>query len=123
MPLDGHMLRLTPDLFADEALCFLISPAANCSTTMARGRGSSSRWKIFRTPRSGHGRRRNSWQSRPGPATGDPENFEGDLFDKPSMIILEPGEQGRHSARYEFLPDSSQAQADLQALSHLPKGR
>ena len=32
----------------------------------------------------------------------DPEEFAGDLFDKPGMRALEPGESGRHEARYVF---------------------
>ena len=33
----------------------------------------------------------------------DPEGYAGDLFDKPSMIVLPPGEEGRHRVRYAFL--------------------
>lgn len=31
---------------------------------------------------------------------GDPQDFSGELFDKPSVNILEPGEVGRHIIRY-----------------------
>jgi galactose mutarotase-like enzyme len=39
---------------------------------------------------------------------GDPEHFDGDLFDKPSMIVLAPGTRGRHAVRYEFVAEVSQ---------------
>lgn len=31
---------------------------------------------------------------------GDPENFKGDLFDKPSTLVLLPAEKARHAANY-----------------------
>jgi galactose mutarotase-like enzyme len=123
VPLERQMLRLTPDLFAQEALCFLNIASRKLLYDNGAGQGLLVTLENF--PHAA------LWARPPAQflaieawtGHGDPENFEGDLFDKPSMITLEPGEQGRHSARYEFLADSSQAQADLQALSHLPKGR
>ena len=35
----------------------------------------------------------------------DPDGFTGDLFEKPSMRVLEPGEQARHEARFVFRPE------------------
>ena len=123
VPLDGHMLRLTPDLFADEALCFL--DIASRKLLYDNGAGQGLLVTLENFPHVA------LWARPPArflaieawTGHGDPEDFAGDLFDKPSMVVLEPGAQGRHSARYEFLPDSAQARADLQALSHLPKGR
>jgi hypothetical protein len=34
---------------------------------------------------------------------GDPEGFAGDIFEKPSMRILPPGESARHRVRYAWL--------------------
>ena len=38
------------------------------------------------------------------PWTGysDPDGFTGDLFEKPGMRVLEPGERARHEARFVF---------------------
>jgi hypothetical protein len=33
---------------------------------------------------------------------GDPEGFDGDLYDKPSMIHLQPQQRSRHSATFAF---------------------
>jgi len=101
-PVEGGTLRLDDALFAREALCFL---------------DAASRGLTFEGPK---GRLRMEWEgfphlvvwSRPGApflcletwtGHGDPEGFEGDLFDKPSMIILPPGGEGRHRVRYAFL--------------------
>ena len=32
----------------------------------------------------------------------DPEGFAGDLFQKPSMRVLQPGGRARHEARYVY---------------------
>ena len=37
---------------------------------------------------------------------GDPEGFMGDLFEKPSMRILAPGERARHGAVFAFEKDA-----------------
>ncbi len=37
--------------------------------------------------------------------TGDPEHFEGDLFEKPGMTILQAGEVGRHAMGFTFHHD------------------
>jgi galactose mutarotase-like enzyme len=36
----------------------------------------------------------------------DPEGFAGDLFEKPSMRVLQAGERARHRASYRFHPAS-----------------
>ena len=36
---------------------------------------------------------------------GDPEGFAGELADKPSMIALAPGAEGRHAMRYRLEGD------------------
>ena len=102
VPVEGRTLALDDALFAREALCFL--DAASSGLT-------------FEGP---EGRLRMEWEgfphlvvwSRPGApflcletwtGHGDPEGFEGDLFDKPSMITLPPGGEGRHRTAYAFL--------------------
>ena len=102
VPIEGRRLRLDGALFAREALCFLDAASKGLS---------------FEGP---GGRLRMEWEgfphlvvwSRPGApflcleswtGHGDPEGFEGDLFDKPSMIVLPPGGEGRHRVRYAFL--------------------
>ena len=102
VPLTGRTLPLNDDLFAREALCFL---------------DAASRGLSFEGP---GGRLRMEWEglphlvawSRPGApflcletwtGHGDPEGFAGDLFDKPSMITLPPGGEGRHMVAYAFL--------------------
>ena len=102
VPVEGRKLLLDEALFAREALCFL---------------GAASEGLSFEGP---EGRLRMDWEgfphlvvwSRPGApflcletwtGHGDPEGFEGDLFDKPSMITLPPGGEGRHRVRYAFL--------------------
>jgi galactose mutarotase-like enzyme len=41
------------------------------------------------------------------PWTGysDPDGFTGDVFEKPGMRVLEPGERARHEARFIFRPE------------------
>jgi len=102
VPLAGRDLPLDQALFAREALCFL---------------DIASRGLSFEGP---GGRLRMDWEgfphlivwSRPGApflcleswtGHGDPEGFEGDLFEKPSMIVLPPGGEGLHRVRYAFL--------------------
>jgi galactose mutarotase-like enzyme len=123
VPLDGQILRLTPDLFAHEALCFLDVNSRKLLYDNGLKRGLQVSLEHF--PHVA------LWARPPAPflaieawtGHGDPEDFDGDLFDKPSMIVLAPGAAGRHSARYEYFADVSQVGPDLQATSHLPKGR
>lgn len=102
VPLDGRTLTLTPELFSREALCFLNAKSRQISLG-----------------RPGHGRITMDVQnfphlaiwSQPGApfvsleawtGYGDPENFRGELAEKPSMIALLPGETRVSSARISF---------------------
>jgi galactose mutarotase-like enzyme len=38
---------------------------------------------------------------------GDPEGFDGDLYDKPSMIHLQPQQESRHCATFELICSSA----------------
>jgi galactose mutarotase-like enzyme len=102
IPLAGNRLPLAPDLFRDDALIFL---------------DARSRWWRFVTP-SGTAiemRVENfphlaAW-TKPGAPflsleawTGyaDPEGFDGELIDKPSMILLPPAAHGQHRVELIF---------------------
>jgi galactose mutarotase-like enzyme len=121
--LEGTLLRLAPELFAQEALCFLDIDSRKL--LYANGTGQGLLISLQNFPHLV------LWARPPAPflaieawtGHGDPEDFDGDLFDKPSMIILAPGARGRHVIGYEFVPDISQLGPDLQATPHLPKGR
>jgi galactose mutarotase-like enzyme len=104
IPIEGSTLKLTDELFARDALCF-INPA--------------SRWLRFVEPSGAAielalgGFSDFALWMRPGAPflcleawTGysDPEGFTGELKDKPGMRILTPGETARHSATYSFTP-------------------
>lgn len=103
VPLNGRELALKPDLFANEALCFL----------NARSRGLRFERKggaaiAIETSNFNHF----ALWSKPGApflaieswtGHGDPEDFRGDLFEKPSVRILAPGAVAHHVARYSFI--------------------
>ncbi len=100
LPLDDRTLRLTPALFEDDALCFL--HARSTSVRFEAPNGAAIVVETEGFPHFGF------W-CRPGNGylcieewTGysDPENFVGDLFAKPSMLILPPGGVGRHATRF-----------------------
>jgi galactose mutarotase-like enzyme len=105
VPLAGKVLRLTPDLLAAEALCFL--DISSRRLLYENGAGQGLRIALDNFPHVA------LWARPPAPflaieawtGHGDPEDFEGDLFEKPSMTLLEPGTRAGHAARYEFLPD------------------
>jgi galactose mutarotase-like enzyme len=104
IPIDGSTLKLTDELFAHDALCF-IDPA--------------SRWLRFVEPSGAAielalgGFPHFALWMRPGAPflcleawTGysDPEGFTGELEEKPGMRVLASGEIARHSATYSFIP-------------------
>jgi galactose mutarotase-like enzyme len=105
VPLDGRVLRLSPALFANEAHCFLEVPGTRVSYRNGRGDGIEIENEDF--PHIA------LW-TRPGApylcieswtGHGDPEGFEGDIFEKPYMRVLGPGEAGRHRVAYGFRSD------------------
>lgn len=100
--LDGRNLALTPELFSQEALCFL--NARSRTLTFERpGFGAIeiasdgfAHWALWTKPGapflcveawSGH---------------GDPEDFAGELRDKPSITLLAPGGESVHKMRMKF---------------------
>lgn len=104
VPLEGHRLEITRDLMEREALCFLDLRSSSLT---------------YEAP--GFGRLRIDhetvpylalWSRPPAPflcieswtGHGDPDGFEGELRDKPSMRLLPPGGSARHAVRYTFEP-------------------
>ena len=102
LPLEGGVLQLSPELFANDALCFL--DAAATDLAFENGRGDTIAISAEAFPHMA------LW-TKPGAPflciecwTGysDPEGFEGDIFDKPSMRVLLPDEMARHAVTYEW---------------------
>ena len=102
IPLQGRDLKLTDELFAHDALCFLDCASRSLAFIDASGASITMEYPGF--PHAA------LW-TRPGAPflcleawTGysDPDGFEGELSDKPSMRVLEPGERARHEARFVF---------------------
>lgn len=108
IPLRGRELDLGPELF-DEALCFLNAESSALEFAAAEGGpngGPSLRMELENFPHIA------LW-SRPGASFlcleawtghGDPEGFSGDIFAKPSMRVLAPGETARSAARLVWRP-------------------
>ena len=101
-PLRGNALDLDDALFVGDALCFL-EPASR-SLRFEQADGSAIEMDF-----TGFGRA--ALWTRPGAPflcleawTGysDPEGFAGELFDKPAMRTLAPGERARHKAIYRY---------------------
>ncbi len=102
VPLEGRDLPLSDALFADDAVCFL-----NCASRSLAFRDASGASIVMEFPGFDHA----ALWTRPGAPflcleawTGhsDPEGFAGDLFEKPSMRVLQPGGCARHEARYGY---------------------
>lgn len=94
---DGRALPLTPDLFAQDALCFLDKRSdamrfrAASGATIAMQVEDFPHFAIWTKPTAPF----LSLECWTGYA--DPDGFEGDLFERPSMRRLTPGEQARHT--------------------------
>jgi galactose mutarotase-like enzyme len=102
LPLVGRVLHLAASLFQNDALCFL-----NAASKVIRFEAPDGSAIVVATENFPHF---GIW-CRPGHGylcieewTGysDPENFSGDLFEKPSMRVLTPGSSGRHRACFTF---------------------
>ena len=102
IPLHDTQLPLTPDLFAREALCFLDINSSHL--IYDNGAGQSLFIELERFPHLA------LWSKAGGAYVcieawtgyGDPEDFAGDLYEKPSMQILPPGAKQTHSATFKF---------------------
>ncbi len=102
VPLEGRDLPLSDTLFANDAVCFL-----NCASRALAFIDASGASIAMEYPDFPHA----ALWTRPGAPficleawTGysDPDGFDGDLFDKPSMRVLEPGARARHAARFVY---------------------
>ncbi len=106
-PLAGRRLPLAPDMFARDALCFLNIESR--SLVFDNGAGARLALTLNDFPHVGF------WTLPPAsylciePWTGhgDPEDFHGDLYEKPSMRNLAPGERARHGAIFAFERNAS----------------
>ena len=102
IPLSGRDLPLSDALFEHDALCFLDCKSRSLAFIDASGASITMEYEDF--PHAA------LWTRPHAPFlcleawTGysDPDGFAGDLFDKPGMRALEPGESARHEARYVF---------------------
>ena len=98
----GRVLPLSDDVLATEALCFLDARSRGLDYDASDGsrlRVESSafaHWALWSRPPAPF-LCIESWTGH-----GDPVGFDSELRDKPSMILLAPGERRRHSARYAF---------------------
>jgi galactose mutarotase-like enzyme len=102
LPVERRVLHLASALFHNDALCFL--NAASRTVRFEAPNGAAIVVETENFPHIG------IW-CRPGHGylcieewTGysDPENFSGDLFEKPSMLVLESGASARHEARFSY---------------------
>ncbi len=102
IPLCGRNLPLSEALFEHDALCFLDCESRSLTFIDASGASIAMEYEGFQHV--------GLW-TRPGapflclePWTGysDTQEFTGELFDKPGMRVLEPGERARHEARFVF---------------------
>ena len=102
VPLDGTTLPLSPALMAHEALCFL--GAASRRLVYDNGAGARLAVELDNFPHIAF------WSLPPAPflcveawtGHGDPEDFDGDLYEKPSMRLLAPGDSARHGALFRL---------------------
>ncbi|MFZ4530584.1 MAG: aldose 1-epimerase family protein [Alsobacter sp.] len=104
VPLSGHTLPLSAGLFAREALCFL--DARSHGLRFLRRGGSAIRVAFEGCPALALWSRAGApflcvegWQGY-----GDPEDFAGDLAEKPGLAHLPPGQTARHAMRVTFEP-------------------
>ncbi len=101
----GEALPLSAGLFAREALCFL--DARSRGLRFARRGGSAIRVTFEGCPALALWSRSGApflcvegWQGY-----GDPEDFTGDLADKPGLALLPPGQTARHAMQVTFEPE------------------
>jgi galactose mutarotase-like enzyme len=102
IPLERHKLALNEALLADEALCFLNAKSHRLCFQHVSG---PKIWiEVENFPHFA------LWSKSGAPylcievwtGHGDPEGFTGELKIKPSMRLLQPGEQAQHRAYFRF---------------------
>jgi galactose mutarotase-like enzyme len=98
----GRDLPLSDELFASDALCFLNARSRWLEFLMAGGAtiqmdfSGFDHCALWTRPHAPF-LSLEAWTGH-----GDPEGFTGDIFEKPSMKLLAPGEKGRHEAVFRF---------------------
>ena len=107
VPLAGRDLPLSQALLAQEALCFL--HARSRSLRFVHREGAALEIKLEGFPHialwsrpAGRYLAIEAWTGH-----GDLVDSDGDLWRKPSMIALQPGERGSHAATYRFVPQGA----------------
>jgi galactose mutarotase-like enzyme len=106
IPIEGSTLKLSDELFAQDALCFIdpmshslrfVAPSGAEIAMVLDGFAHFALWKrgaaAFLCLEAWTG-------------YSDPEGFAGELVDKPGMRMLAAGETARHRALYSFTPDT-----------------
>ena len=104
LPLQDKILPLARSLFENDALCFL--NARSHGLRFEAPDGAAITLDVEDFPhlalwcRPGHGYLcLEAWTGY-----SDPEDFTGDLFAKPSMRLLAPGQRARHAAIFSYEP-------------------
>src|SRR4051794_34666355 len=95
--LEGHRPSDHDSIFANEALCFL--DAESRWVSFVDGDGHAITVDVVNFPHLA------LWNKIGAPflsietwtGYGDPHDFDGELFDKPAMLLLAPGDQSRHA--------------------------
>ncbi|MEH6728555.1 MAG: aldose 1-epimerase family protein, partial [Hyphomicrobiales bacterium] len=99
---DGHTLHLDDAVFAEDALCFL--NARSDSLRLVSEDGSAIRAAVENLPHFA------IWSKQGAPFVsvecwsghGDPDGYSGNIFNKPSISVLNPSGVGTHTIRYSF---------------------
>jgi galactose mutarotase-like enzyme len=102
LPLDGRALPLSDELLAAEALCFL--DASSRSLRLVAPDGAAISLDVEDFPHFA------VWSKRGAPFVsleawtghGDPDGFDGDITQKPSMRFLASGAAAQHAIRLRF---------------------
>ena len=102
VPLDGRVLPLSDELLSREALCFLnvnsrllrfVAPDGAAISMTVEDFPHFAIWSKAGAPFVSL----EAWTGH-----GDPDGFEGDISEKPSMRFLAPGAAARHGVRMRF---------------------
>src|SRR5690606_23786952 len=99
---DGRDLPLTRQLLAQEALCFLDAKSHRLCFLAPDGEAIAVEWENFAHVAL--------WSRPPAPflcvecwtGHGDPADFDGELAEKPSMRLLDPGDVSEHAVRWRL---------------------
>lgn len=102
VPLDGRILPLSDELLSREALCFLNANSRLLRFVAPDGAAISMTVEDF--PHFA------IWSKQGAPLVsleawtghGDPDGFDGDISQKPSMRFLAPGAEARHAVRFGY---------------------